>query len=171
VNPRDAVELLSAMITPAVLISASGTLILSTSLRLGRVMDRVRELARTAEDLFTASGARFAELRRRGVEQQLGLYMRRGRLLQGALTGFYVALGVFVATTIAIALVSYAAAVAWVPAALGIGGMLILFYGCLMLLGETRLALLAIDTELTFVHELTDLHRREASAPGKPPEG
>ena len=32
------------MITPAVLISASGTMILSTSTRLGRVVDRVRSL-------------------------------------------------------------------------------------------------------------------------------
>ena len=36
--------LLSAMITPAVLISACGTLIFSTSNRLGRIVDRVREL-------------------------------------------------------------------------------------------------------------------------------
>ena len=36
VNPPPAMELLSAMITPAVLISASGTLILSTSTRSAR---------------------------------------------------------------------------------------------------------------------------------------
>ena len=36
---------LTAMITPAVLISASGTMILSTSSRLGRVVDRVRSLS------------------------------------------------------------------------------------------------------------------------------
>ena len=35
-------EILSAMITPAVLISASGTLVLSTSVRMARVVDRVR---------------------------------------------------------------------------------------------------------------------------------
>lgn len=39
------------MITPAVLISASGTLVLSTSNRLTRVVDRVRTLAREAEAL------------------------------------------------------------------------------------------------------------------------
>ena len=38
-------EVLTAMITPAVLISASGTMILSTSTRLGRVVDRVRSLS------------------------------------------------------------------------------------------------------------------------------
>ena len=36
---------LTAMITPAVLISASGTMILSSSTRLGRVVDRTRSLS------------------------------------------------------------------------------------------------------------------------------
>jgi len=163
VSPPPAMELLSAMITPAVLISASGTLILSTSTRLARVVDRVRELGRLSESLFTASGAPFAELRWQGMDQQLALQTSRGRLLQRALTCFYVALGIFVATAIALALVSYAAPAAWVPSTLGIGGMLMLFYGCVMLLRETRLALRAVDSEMAFVLELTERHRREAN--------
>ncbi len=87
----------------------------------------------------------------------------------GALTCFYVALGIFVATAIALALVSYAAPAAWVPSALGIGGMLMLFYGCVMLLRETRLALRAVDSEMAFVLELTERHRREANGGPAPP--
>ena len=157
-----AIELLSAMITPSVLISASGTLILSTSTRLARTVDRVRDLARTSELLFSETGARFAELRMRDIDRQLALQTTRGRLLQRALTCFYVALGIFVATAIAIALISYVAQVAWVPGVLGISGMLMLFYGCVMLLRETRLALRAVDAEMAFVLELNDMHRREA---------
>jgi hypothetical protein len=157
-----AIELLSAMITPAVLISASGTLILSTSTRLARVVDRVRDLARTSELLFSETGARFAEMRMQGIDQQLALQTSRGRLLQRALTAFYIALGIFVGTAIAIALVSYARPVAWLPGVLGIGGMLMLFYGCVMLLRETRLALRSVDSEMEFVLELNDMHRREA---------
>jgi hypothetical protein len=40
--PQNALAVLTAMITPAVLISACGALIFSTSSRLGRVIDRVR---------------------------------------------------------------------------------------------------------------------------------
>ena len=40
-----AITVLTAMITPAVLISACGSMILSTSVRLGRVVDRVRSLS------------------------------------------------------------------------------------------------------------------------------
>jgi len=42
---------LTAMITPAVLISASGTMILSTSTRLGRVVDRVRSLSDRCQEV------------------------------------------------------------------------------------------------------------------------
>ena len=163
VNPPPAAELLSAMITPAVLISASGTLILSTSTRLARVVDRVRELSRLSETLFTTADTPFAELRWKGMDEQLDMQTRRGGLLQRALTCFYVALGIFVATAIALALVSYSVPVAWVPSALGIAGMLMLFYGCVMLLRETRLALRAVDSEMAFVLELTDRHRRQAN--------
>jgi hypothetical protein len=162
VNPPPAAELLSAMITPAVLISASGTLILSTSTRLARVVDRVRELSRLSEILFTTADTPFAELRWKGMGEQLDMQTRRGGLLQRALTCFYVALGIFVATAIALALVSYSVPVAWVPSALGIAGMLMLFYGCVMLLRETRLALRAVDSEMAFVLELSARHRREA---------
>ena len=168
VNPLPPAELLSAMITPAVLISASGTLILSTSARLARVVDRVRELGRVSESLYVASDTAFTELRWKGMEEQLSMQTRRGRLLQRALTAFYVALGIFVATAIALALVSYATPAAWVPSALGIGGMLTLFYGCVMLLRETRLALRAVDSEMAFVLELSDRHRREANGGGVP---
>src|SRR6267143_3339012 len=47
-----AVAVLTAMITPAVLISACGSMILSTSHRLGRVVDRVRGLSDKLDELF-----------------------------------------------------------------------------------------------------------------------
>jgi hypothetical protein len=49
-----ALAVLTAMITPAVLISACGTMLLSTSTRLGRVVDRVRSLSDRLEELADA---------------------------------------------------------------------------------------------------------------------
>ena len=46
-----AIAVLTAMITPAVLISACGSMILSTSSRLGRVVDRVRSLSDRLEEM------------------------------------------------------------------------------------------------------------------------
>lgn len=129
-------EILSAMITPAVLISASGTLVLSTSVRLARVVDRVRTLSGTLEDIFNAREDPIVAARRDHIEQQLDLQTRRGRLIQRALTSFYVALCVFVGTTISIAISAFAPAVAWAPTGLGIFGMI---------------ALVSVDREMTFV--------------------
>ncbi|HYX27128.1 MAG TPA: DUF2721 domain-containing protein [Pyrinomonadaceae bacterium] len=94
---------LTAMITPAVLISASGTMILSTSTRLGRVVDRVRELSDRlrglgAEDLTVE----FLEDERAMLYDQMDKLTSRSRLLQRALTVFYLAVGMFVACSVAI---------------------------------------------------------------------
>ena len=115
---------LTAMITPAVLISASGTMILSTSTRLGRVVDRVRSLSDRLQELSRAeSPAEFAEERRAMLYDQLDKLTSRSRLLQRALTTFYVAVGVFVATSVAIGVVAFSGArFGWVPVAMGLVG-------------------------------------------------
>ena len=90
------------MITPAVLISACGALILSTSVRLGRVVDRVRSLADGFEALAKkeASTVELFEERMELTFTQLDWLTTRARHLQRAMTTFYLALGLFVATTV-----------------------------------------------------------------------
>jgi hypothetical protein len=160
-------EVLSAMITPAVLISASGTLVLSTSVRLARVVDRVRTLSGTLEEIFNAREDAIVAARRDHIEQQLGLQTRRGRLIQRALTSFYVALCVFVGTTISIALSAFAPAVAWAPTGLGILGMITMFYGCVLLVRETRLALVSVDREMTFVLAMRSRYEAAGRRPAR----
>src|SRR6266566_4584694 len=115
------VAVLTAMITPAVLISASGTMILSTSTRLGRVVDRVRSLSDRLQELAAGkSSDEFAEERRVMLYDQLDKLTSRSRLLQRALTTFYLAVGIFVATSVAIGVVSFFNGRApWVPVAMG----------------------------------------------------
>jgi hypothetical protein len=163
--PQIGLSLLSAMITPAVLISACGTLIFSTSTRLARVVDRVRNLSGQIERLFGDDAPPFAEERRREVEVQLAIYARRARLVQGSLTSFYVALGLFVATTIAVGFTPFAPAIGWVPAALGIIGTLVLFLGCVLLINETRLAVQSLKAETAFTLRLSRLHQMQHDAP------
>lgn len=158
-------SLLSAMITPAVLISACGTLIFSTSTRLARVVDRVRNLSAQIERLFGGDAVPFAEERRREVEAQLAVYARRARLVQGSLTSFYVALGLFVAATIAIGFTVFARGLAWLPAVLGIVGTLVLFLGCVLLINETRLAVQSLRSETAFTLRLSQLHQLQQEAP------
>src|SRR5207247_11015890 len=135
---------LTAMITPAVLISASGTMILSTSTRLGRVVDRVRSLSDRLQELSKGeSGTEFFEEKRAMLFDQLDKLTSRSRLLQRALTTFYLAVGVFVATSVAIGVVAFSGARgAWVPVATGLIGAFFLFYGSMLLVFESCLAVI-----------------------------
>lgn len=148
---------LTAMITPAVLISASGTMILSTSTRLGRVVDRVRSLSERFQELSDAeSTATFFEEQRAMLYDQLDKLTSRSRLLQRALTTFYFAVGVFVATSFAIGVVSFSnGRFGWIPVGLGLVGAFFLFYGSMLLVFEARLALSTTHAEMDFIWRTT----------------
>src|SRR5688572_11188655 len=89
-NATTALAVLSAMITPAVLISACGTLVLSTSTRLARVIDRVRQMADRVDalDAQQQSLVNYEE-RRASLRRQMLTLARRGRFLQFSLTLLY----------------------------------------------------------------------------------
>lgn len=155
---------LTAMITPAVLISASGTMILSTSTRLGRVVDRVRSLSDRLRQLSADDDQpEFFEEERAMLYDQLDKLTSRSRLLQRALTTFYLAVGVFVATSAAIGGVAffYARGLAgggrgaWTPVIMGLIGAVCLFYGSILLVFEARLALSTTHAEMDFVWRIT----------------
>jgi len=155
-----AVAVLTAMITPAVLISACGALILSTSTRLGRVVDRVRMLIDRFEELMKTpvdeEGVELFEERRVVIFNQLDNLTTRTRLLQKSMRVFYLALGVFVATSVAIGLVAAAGSPrhAWVAVVLGLSGACGLFYGSVLLISESRLAQAALNAEMDFIWKL-----------------
>src|SRR5688572_20444769 len=91
---------LTSMITPAVLISACAGLILSTSVRLGRVVDRVRGLSEKFEEM-TGKNPEDVTLYEDRLEMtftQLDWLTSRARYLQRAMTTFYMSLALFVAT-------------------------------------------------------------------------
>jgi hypothetical protein len=152
-----ALAVLTAMITPAVLISACGTMILSTSTRLGRVVDRVRALSDKLEEL--AHGDQELELfdeRRAVIFAQLDKLTSRARLLQRSMVVFYLALGVFVATSVAIGIAAVTKAVYyWIPVVTGLIGACFLFYGSILLIFEARLALSTIHMEMDFIWRLS----------------
>src|SRR5688572_18834421 len=100
-----AVAVLTAMITPAVLISACGSMILSTSTRLGRVVDRVRSLSDKLEELANKGEDENKE-RQAAIFAQLDKLTSRARILQRAMVSFYLCLGMFVATSVAIGVVA-----------------------------------------------------------------
>lgn len=160
-----ALNILSAMITPAVLISACGTLVFSTSTRLGRIVDRVRVLSGIIEELSKdESVIDFPEERLAEVERQVLIHARRSRLIQQSVTSFYVALSLFVAAMVAIGYVAVFKKGGWMPNLLGIAGTLCMFYGCMTLIVETRLALRAVNYEMAFTLMLRSKYQQRRAA-------
>ena len=154
-----AVAVLTAMITPAVLISACGALILSTSTRLARVVDRVRLLINDFEEMMMKTQDADVELfeeRRAVIFNQLDKLTTRTRLLQKSMRVFYLSLGVFVGTSVAIGLVAAVGRPnwAWVPVVLGLTGACGLFYGSVLLIRESRLAQESLNAEMDFIWKL-----------------
>ena len=153
-DTSSAIAVLTAMITPAVLISACGSMILSTSSRLGRVVDRVRSLSDRLDEMTenSADSADFTE-RQAVIFQQLDKLTSRARILQRCMVTFYLSLGMFVATSVAIGIVPFTGNPRYnfVPVALGIAGAMFLFYGSILLILEARLALSTIHAEMDFI--------------------
>ena len=137
---------LSLIVAPAVLTNASSVLVMSTSNRLGRVVDRARTLSKQLEG--SASRQTPVSLRR---ASELRAAERRSLMLLVALRSFYVALGSFAtaallsligatlfALTPRLAIASSVLEVLGVVAGLVAVGSLV--HGSIVLVRETRIA-------------------------------
>lgn len=151
------IEFLTAMITPALLISATGSMVLSTSTRLGRVIDRVRQLTAQLEDLImrdeTVKTAHY-DKKLEMTFKLLDKVTSRSRILQKAMVAFYNGLGFFVLTSVSIGIVGIIGIYRWFPIPVGLIGILFLFYGSILMLREARMATDAINTEMDYTWDL-----------------
>jgi hypothetical protein len=126
--------IISAMITPALLILASGSLIATALVRLARVVDRVRKLAEHGEP--TAPGA-------------LHRHERRALLAERALRSFFFAVVCFVVAGIAIGVDHLAAdRLTWLPVVITLLGMCLIVAGSAAMLSECTLATSEIRAEI-----------------------
>ena len=151
------IEFLTAMVTPTLLISATGSLVLSTSTRLGRVVDRVRNLEDRLSDLIYHEDKSDIPLYDKRVEVIVDLLDKvtsRSRILQRAMAAFYYGLGFFILTSVTIAIAGLFNIYRWLPIPIGIVGIMFLFYGSLLMLRETRMATATVNAEMDFTWEL-----------------
>ncbi len=151
------IEFLTAMVTPTLLISATGSLVLSTSTRLGRVVDRARELERRLSELITIEDKTTIPLYDKRLDTVVKLIDKvttRSRILQRALSAFYYGLGFFILTSVTIAIAAFFTTYRWMPIPIGIIGIMYLFWGSVQMLRETRLATATINAEMDFTWTL-----------------
>ena len=160
VNPNilnSTIEFLTAMVTPTLLISATGSLVLSTSTRLGRVVDRVRDLEQRLYVLIAEEDKKNLPLYEKRLETVVNLLDKvttRSRILQRAMGAFYYGLGFFILTSVTIAVAGLFSVARWLPIPIGIIGIMFLFYGSVLMLRETRMATATVNAEMDFTWEL-----------------
>jgi len=154
------ISVISAMITPAVLILATGSLILTTTNRLVRVIDRVRAMLPEFEKQAAEQSLDALQQEKRDLLfAQLDRATVRARLIQKALARLYIALSVFLATSVAlgiIALTHFTAA--WVALVLGLIGAGLLFSASILLILESRLSLAATYEEMDYIRRISHHH-------------
>ncbi len=150
-------RILTSMITPAVLISACGTLIFSTSARLGRIFDRVTVMKGEVEAILQGKSS-FPKERMHYLKGQIELQKRRAVLIQKSMAALYTATVLFVAASLAIGVnVAYGSPEqAWIPTLLALVGGLFLFAASAMLLYESRFNLRFVTRTIDFIEFLED---------------
>jgi hypothetical protein len=151
-NISDTITILSAMITPVVLIAACGSLILTTSQRLNRSIERTRKIIAWIKNAAETNFQQKPLQEEISIQcEQLEKSTKRAKLLQKAMTALYLSMSIFTATSISIGIVDvYWKTFAWVPVAFGILGACCLFYASILLIRESRIAIAAVNQEMDY---------------------
>ncbi|MFQ5656474.1 MAG: DUF2721 domain-containing protein [Candidatus Methylomirabilales bacterium] len=152
-----ALAFLTAVITPAILILACAGLISSCHLRLARVMDRVRTLGQLAEDIRLGKCTDHPVERRQEIGAEFQFYQRRGRIILVSLSLLYGTVGLFVATSMAVAVdLLLGTPLAFIPVALSLLGISLFLLASLFMMYENRIAFQTMQREIQFVHMLEE---------------
>lgn len=148
--------ILSAMIAPLVLISACGSLIIATSQRLNRAIDRVRTISKEFKEFASKNDGTSSE----ELALMFELVNRaaiRSLLLQRALSCLYLTLSIFVATSVSLGILALLTRkqmlhqYTWIPILLAMSGTALLLYSSFILIFESRIALTGVNHEMDFV--------------------
>ena len=147
-------RILSSMITPAVLISACGTLLLSTATRLGRVFDRVNVMKSEIEALERSGEV--SELKNKYFNQQLALQRFRAKLIQKSMAFLYLSTLLFTASSLGIAFnIAYGRPEhGWIPTMIAILGAFSPFTSVGFLFYESKYNLKFVIEHIDFVNTL-----------------
>lgn len=148
-------RILTSMITPAVLISACGTLIFSTSARMGRIFDRINNM-KTEVEAIVSDKISHPKERMVHLKSQIELQRRRANMIHKSLLALYTATALFVASSLAIAVnVAYGNNyLAWIPTLIALCGGLFLFAASMLLIYESRFNLRFVHRSIDFIEFL-----------------
>jgi hypothetical protein len=149
-------QVLGAMITPAVLISAVALLLLSTANRLSRVIDRISSAINLVQHSAGQAATIESNRRRRDLAlRQLKHLMHRLLLLRAAITGIYLTIGLLLLTSITAGLnILIPGITRWLPISLGMLGAASFLYCIVVLIREALIAVHATLEDVKFLHDM-----------------
>ena len=132
--------ILTAMLAPALLMAATGSLLVSANNRLARVVDRLRSLILAWEEEAPDRQER---------DTQIARHRQRAHLVLRACQLLYAALGAFVGTSLALALDAFLGfRLGVVPTALAIVGTSFLLWASILMGIEVSLSVRSFGEEL-----------------------
>lgn len=159
-------RILSMMIAPALFMTATGSLILSSNNRLARVVDRIRVLIDLSDKIAHPNSVfDFPELRQRFILAEIQQLRSRNVRIRQAASLLYLAFALFVAASLSIGVdLVLAHRIAAVPTILALAGVAGLLWACINLYREARTASYTIDLEFDYLSRL----QAERQNQGKP---
>jgi hypothetical protein len=160
---------LSAMLTPALFMTANGSLIISTSNRMSRIVDRIRLLNDQADRLDRGlAELDYPEERKAHFLDQLEDLEWRSDRIRNALTMLYVASSSFVGTSLILALdVVFGRWLTALPTLLAVVGVALMLVASVNLTREARMALRSNHQEVRFFRELQAKRKADREAVAK----
>lgn len=145
-NPQEALDhyrILTSMLAPALLMAATGSLLVSANARLARVVDRLRSIM---SQLDNGGGD---DMTRAEIEDQILRHRRRAHLVLRACLMLYLGLGAFVGTSLALAVDAVAGfRLPYLPTGLAVVGVIGLMGASYCLGREVSLSVQSFDLEL-----------------------
>lgn len=159
-----AISILSAVITPVVLISASALLTISTSTRMSRVLERARAMSELLNELGETKPGGDRQERYSMLLLQFGRAKKRSELLSRALGSQYASISSFVATSVAIGASSVWPFPAVLVIIFGFSGIMLLFYSSILLIADSRIGLAALHDEMDLMLRLARRDDRQKAA-------
>lgn len=149
----------AAMIAPALFLTATASLMISTATRIARIVDRIRTLLEMCDRSRRGDGVLdFPDARRRHALDELRCLQGRSDRAIAAVTFLYLAFGSFAATSLAIAIDSLVGhRIQAAPTLFAITGVALLLAASVNLVIEARTALRSNAVEVQFFFELERL--------------
>lgn len=164
-------KILSMMIAPALFMTATGSLIISTNHRLSRVVDRIRVLINLLDAITLPTTATdFPGLRQQFYHEELHNLQKRSAKIRMATALLYLAFAMFVGASLIIGLDLFLSfRVPNLPIGLALAGVAGLLWASVNLFQESRTAVRTVDLEIEFLRHLhAERSQQQGPKPGTP---